>query len=142
MPETPGYACGMAHHPRLYTFPLPWSLTLYSAFDTHWTQRARADRIARQQARDTLRRLAPTLTVPPGHVVDVEFVFIPPGRRALNAVRLSEHVAMLRCGFADALGCEVWHFYPIHRVSKVPTPNGEVLVRLSVVPIKGFREDR
>jgi hypothetical protein len=124
--------------PRSYTFPLPWSDYFNANFQDHWTQRARADRIARVQARDALRKLAPTLTVPPGHVVELEFIFIRPNRRAVSAVRLAERVAALRHGFADALGCEVWHFRHSHRVAKVPTPEGEVLVKLALVPVKGW----
>jgi hypothetical protein len=123
---------------RTYTFPLPWSDYFSAHFQDHWTQRARADRIARHQARDTLRKIAPTLKVPPGHVCEIEVVFIRPNKRAVSAVRLAERVSALRHGFADALGCEVWHFRHSHRVAKVPTPNGEILVRLAMLPVKGW----
>lgn len=129
--------------PRSITFPLPWSDYFYSVVQDHWTQRARADRLARQQAYDTLRRLAPGLTVPPGHIVVLEIVFIKPNKRAVSAVRLAERVTALRHGFADALGGEVWHFNHSYRVAKVPTPNGEILVKLSMEPVKGWnREER
>lgn len=133
----PAYSWAMKE-PQTYVFPLRWSLSICPAFDTHWTQRLKADRLTREQAREVLRRLAPTLTVPIGHVVDVECVFIPPNRRKLSEVRMREQVCAVRSGLADALGCEVWRLYCEHRVAKVFTPRGELLVKVTVVPIKGW----
>lgn len=131
----------MAADGKTLVFPLPWSAHFSPQFKDHWTQRARADREARKAACQALRQVAPLLTVPPGHVVELEFVFIPPNARAISAERLQARMTATRDGFADFLGCQSWHFYQTHRVAKVPTPGGEVLVKLRVCPIKGGGED-
>lgn len=122
---------------RTIVFPLPWSAHFHPQYKTHWTQRAKADRLTRKAAFLALRRVAPLLTVPAGHVCDIEFVFIPPNGRAVAKDRMSDHMEAVRLGFADCLGCNVWHFDQRYRVAKVPTPGGEVLVKLRVCPVKG-----
>lgn len=129
------------HDGRTIVIPLPWSTHFSPRVQTHWTQRAQADRAARKAAFLALQRVAPTLTVPPGHVCDVEYVFIPPNGRAVAKERLAQHMEALRLGLADFLGCNVWHFEQRHRVAKVPTPGGEVLVKLRICPVKGMAGD-
>jgi hypothetical protein len=122
---------------KTIVFPLPWSAHFSGTFKNHWTQRAQAEREARKSACLALRRVAPTLTVPPGHIAYVEYVFIRPYLGTLSKKRLIAHMQAMREGFADCLGCHVWHFNESHRVAKVPTPGGEVLVKLRIAPIKG-----
>ena len=128
-----------ANDGRTLVFPLPWSAHFSPHYKTHWTQRAQADRETRRAACAALRRIAPLLTVPPGHVCDVEFVFIPPNGRAVSKERMAAHMEATRQGFADCMGCNVWHFEQRHRVASVPTPGGEVLVKLRIAPVKGLR---
>lgn len=133
----PAYSWAMKE-PTVYVFPLRWSHSLFNAFDLHWTQRVKADRLTREQARDVLRQLAPALSLPTGYIAAFEVVFIPPNRRKLSDVRLRECVCAIRAGLADAIGCEVWRLYPEHRTAAVGTPQGEVLVRVWACPVKGW----
>lgn len=100
-------------------FPLPWP--------------AGSLRCARRDARDKLMRVAPSLKIPPGHVLELEFVLIPPGRRRPSADYLDAWLEAVRTGFCDCLHCTTERLDFSHRFAKVPTPGGECLVKLRVV---------
>lgn len=123
--------------PDVLIFPLAWpSPYLSPNARVHWGKRARAVRDARKAAFLALRIAAPRLIkVPAGHAVELEFVFIPPNRRRFDDDGLAARMKASRDGIADYLGCDDHCFRQTHRVSTVPTPGGEVLVKLRVVPV-------
>lgn len=105
---------------RKLVFPLPWPAGSYRA--------------ARRAAWNKLHQVAPTLKVPPGATVELEFVLIPPGRRRPSADYLEGWLDATQQGFVDYLRCSPDCFSPTQRFASVPTPGGEVLVKLRVVP--------
>lgn len=116
-------------------FPLAWpSPDLSPNARCHWARKAKAVKSARKAAFLALRICAPLIKVPPGHVVDLEFVFIPPNRRRFDDDGLAARMKSARDGLADYLQCDDHCFRQSHRVSTVPTPGGEVLVKLRISP--------
>lgn len=101
-------------------FPLPWPCGSFRA--------------ARRDACAKLRQVAPSLRIPPGAFLAVEFVFIPPsGRtRKLNEWLSSWCDATLR-GLIDCFHTPGLQIRESRRVAKVPTPGGEVLVKVRVI---------
>lgn len=116
--------------------PLAWpSAHLSPNARVHWSKRAKAVREARRAAFLALRLAAPTLIkVPAGHVVEIEFVFVPPNKRRFDDDGLASRMKATRDGIADYLGCDDNCFVQTHRVAKVPTPGGEVLAKLKISP--------
>lgn len=116
--------------------PLAWpSPYLSPNARIHWSKRAKATREARRTAYLAMRLAAPKLIkVPHGHVVEIEFVFIPPNRRRFDDDGLASRMKATRDGIADYLGCDDNCFVQTHRVATVPTPGGEVQVKLRISP--------
>ena len=113
--------------------PLPWpSPDLSPNARGSWAKRYRASKSARAAALVALRIAAPFLKVPPGHTVHIEYVFIPPNRRRFDDDNLAARMKPTRDGLADYLQCDDHCFVQSHRVAKVPTPGGEVLVKLRI----------
>lgn len=116
-------------------FWLPWpdaALSPNSRF--HWAVRARAVKRARKLAYLVMRRDLPTLKVPEGHLVDLEFVFVPPDRRRYDDDGLAARMKSARDGIADFLQVDDNLFRQRHRLSTVPTPGGQVIVKLRFFP--------
>lgn len=115
--------------------PLAWpSQELSPNARVHWSKRARAVREARRAAYLAMRLAAPKwIKVPHGHLVEIEFVFIPPNRRRFDDDGLAARMKASRDGIADYLGCDDNCFRQSHRVAKVPTPGGEVLVKIRIL---------
>lgn len=107
---------------KLLVFPLPWP--------------AGSLRLARRTACSKLLQVAPALRVPPGHVLELEFVLIPPGRRRPSPDYLEWWLDATRQGFVDYLRCAPEAIEQTHRFAKVPTPGGEVLVKCRVVRVE------
>lgn len=119
----------------LIVFRLDWpSPHLSPNARIHWAKRAQATREARKSGLLALRQAAPFLKVPEGHAVELEFVFIPPNRRRFDDDGLASRMKASRDGLADYLQCDDRCFRQSHRVSSVPTPGGEVMVKLRVCP--------
>lgn len=107
---------------KQYVFPLPWPVG--------------SMRRARRDAWHKLLQVAPTLRVPAGAALEVEFVFIPPNRRKPSGDWLEAWREATRLGFLDFLRCGGELIVESHRLATVPTPGGEVLVKLRVVPLE------
>lgn len=119
----------------VYAFKLPWpSRDLSPNTRIFWAKRAKAVKSARKRAFLQLRLAFPLLKVPDGHLVGLEFVFIPPDRRRYDDDGLAARMKAARDGIADYLQVDDHRFRQTHRVSSVPTPNGEVMVKLTILP--------
>lgn len=117
------------------TFWLPWpDKALSPNARVHWAARAKAVKAARRLSFLTLRRDLPTLKVPEGCIVDLEYVFIPPNLRRYDDDGLAARMKASRDGIADFLQVDDNIFRQHHRLSKVPTPGGQVIVKLRFLP--------
>lgn len=117
-----------------WSFWLPWpSKSLSPNARVHWGVRAKAVKSARKGAFLLLRQAHPLLTVPDGHLVLIEFVFIPPDRRRYDDDNLVQRMKSARDGIADYLQVDDARFRQSQRVSSVPTPGGQVIVKLRFV---------
>lgn len=116
------------------TFWLPWpEKALSPNARVHWATKARAVKAARKLAFLILRRDLPTLKAPEGCIVDIEFVFVPPDLRRYDDDGLAARMKSARDGIADFLQVDDHRFRQHHRLSKVPTPNGQVIVKLRFI---------
>lgn len=124
------------------TFWLPWpDKALSPNSRVHWTARAKAVKAARRLAFLILRRDLPTLKVPAGHIVDLEYVFVPPNLRRFDDDGLAARMKASRDGIADFLQVDDNLFRQHHRLSKVPTPGGQVIVKLKFLPAPESAEE-
>lgn len=119
----------------VYQFALPWpDKALSPNSRVHWATKAKATKAARRYAFLTMRKYLAVLKVPPDHIVDLEFVFIPPDRRRYDDDGLASRMKATRDGIADFLQVDDSLFRQRHRLSKVPIPCGQVLVKLQFFP--------
>lgn len=76
---------------------------------------------------------APTLKIPEGKALAVEFVFIPPFGRKAPKVACANFMIQTLQGIAAYLEIRWKSIQVTARVSRVPTPCGQVLVKCTVV---------
>lgn len=100
----------------------------------HWSKKARATKDARREGWLQARKSVPLLKVPPGHYIAIEWVFVPPNLRRYDDDNLLARMKPHRDGIAQYLGVDDGIFRSSHRVAKVPTPGGQVLVKIQVLP--------
>lgn len=125
-----------------YSFWLPWpDKALSPNARGHWSKRAQAVKAARRLSFLTLRQALPTLRVPDAWLVDLEFVFVPPDRRRYDDDGLAARMKSARDGIADFLQVDDNRFRQRHRISPVPTPGGQVIVKLRFFPAQETPED-
>lgn len=119
---------------EVYGFWLPWPVKALSPnARVHWGVYAKAAKSARKGAFLMMRQVHPLLKVPDNMVVDLEFVFVPPDRRRYDDDNLVHRMKSARDGIADFLQVDDARFRARHRVSAVPTPGGQVIVKLRFV---------
>lgn len=100
----------------------------------HWARKARATKRAKREGWLAARLAVPLLKVPPGYVLLIEWVFVPPNHRRFDDDNLLSRMKPHRDGIAQYLGVDDNVFRSSHRVATVPTPGGCVLVKLQVLP--------
>lgn len=121
----------------VYIFSLPWpDKALSPNSRVHWAARAKAVKAARRLSFMVLRSLYPTLRVPDGASVHLEYVFVPPNLRRYDDDGLAARMKASRDGIADFLQVDDYRFRQHHRLSKAPTPGGEVIVKLWILPAR------
>lgn len=125
-----------------YSFWLPWpDKALSPNARVHWSRRAKAVKAARKLAFLMIRQAHAVLKVPDGALIDLEFVFVPPDRRRYDDDGLAARMKSARDGIADFLQVDDNRFRQRHRVSSVPTPGGQVIVKLRFLPALETPED-
>lgn len=126
----------------IYQILLPWpDKALSPNARVHWGRKAKATKAARSLAFLMMRRVHPTLRVKEGEVVALEFVFIPPNLRRYDDDGLATRMKAARDGIADYLQVDDHRFRQSHRLSTVPTPGGQVIVKLKILPAAEIAED-
>lgn len=113
---------------------LPWpSYALSPAAQCSWAAVLGAQKAAKRRAFSMFFKVHPLLKVPPGHLVWLEFVFIPPNRRRLSEDDYKGRVFYACQGVAQYLGIPDERIVVSYRFSPVPTPGGELIAKVRFI---------
>lgn len=116
-------------------FPLPWPHPdLSPNARVHFQRKARRVKAARRDAFYAVMKAAQGRRAETGGHVELELVFIPPNKRRFDDDGMVARMKSARDGIADYLKIDDYYFKFTHRVSTVPTPGGEVLIKVRLFP--------